>query len=219
MFVVVQQMITPARLQLKGMVASFPKCHGTSMPWRCGCGVHFRSKLVVSFFPSESLPLPSFDMPSAFLPFSVKAPMFISLLVFGVTATSAVHCAMCCKNWRVTAVISSQGTLVCIWSNARTTFGAVSTKRAFFVEELKGSPDTVSNLCMFFSNSSSAISYGLSSEGNMLALRSVFVGLCIRRAVFGAYRVASGRHASAPVKASTLQITDNAGPLTLITKT
>ena len=59
-------------------------------------------------------------------------------------------------------------------------------KRVFFIEDLKGSPGTVSKLCMFFCNSSSANSYGLSSEGNMSALRGFLLGsalveLCLER--------------------------------------
>ena len=60
-----------------------------------------------------------------------------------------------------------------------------SRKRAFFIDTLKRSPEIDSHLRMFCCHSSSAISYAVSSEGKVFALKDcAHETLCSRRCVW-----------------------------------
>ena len=71
-------------------------------------------------------------------------------------------------------------------------------KIAFFIDELKRSPDIDSHLRMFSCHTSRAFSWAVSSEGKVFTLRIALMRLCTLGAVFGAYFVINARHARAP---------------------
>ena len=129
-------------------------------------------KQVDGLLPSESSP---------------RLPVALSMLLFGF---HGYFCrVLCCKNWSVTAAISSLVTNFCIWRGGRTVLSVLFTKRAFFQFAR----------CTLVRRE---------VQGKRVGLRIVLVRLCTRGAMFGAYRVAGGRQASAPS-----QMADSAGPL------
>ena len=125
-----------------------------------------------------------------------------------------------CHAWlMLCVVIASKVSRFCISSGNRTDEGALSKKRAFFIDTLRLSSEIESHLRMFSCHSSDALSSVVSSDGQVFTLRICLMKLCTRGAVLGAYLVINARHANAPFMLVILLITANAGLFTVITKT
>ena len=125
-----------------------------------------------------------------------------------------------CHAWlMLCVVIASKVSRFCISSGNRTDEGALSKKRAFFIDTSKGSPEIDFHLRMFSCHSSDAISQAVRSEGKVFTLRIALMRLFTRGAVFGAYLVINAPHANARFLSVIPLITANAGLLTFITKT